>query len=267
MTTLAYLLLLLLLLAASATALDIAFESITCDQNLPAFAYNGDIQVTCDGSKRCSLGQSVLISGSLQYRGLSSSGAYNNTGYASADLKLVTLEYSLFKHLPFNFCGDWVSSTQNYNLECPTNGAYSFQIPYVLPWDNDDFTSWFATGWRGTSDLVIYSEPDSSTGTLLVDCELAWSTYMTESNEEGWATLPSAAQAAIALVAVAAFMCLCCTWLTCCRKRTNHVTDEEYAKEFRVLDDAEDKEQKAKTEKEEQAYRINVSMRNPDWGA
>jgi hypothetical protein len=32
--------------------------------------------------------------------------------YASADLNLATLEYGLFSHLPFNFCGDWGKSTR-----------------------------------------------------------------------------------------------------------------------------------------------------------
>ena len=122
-------------LAGLADALDLEFNSISCDTTLPAFAYDGDIQVTCydevnGGSrKRCSLGQQVLISGRLQYRDLlsyfpssSSNGGggdddvyyadadtnSNKTiGYASANLTLATIEYGLFNSLPFNFCGDW----------------------------------------------------------------------------------------------------------------------------------------------------------------
>ena len=131
-------------------ALDLEFNSIQCDTTLPAFAYDGDIQVTCSDNvhggtrKRCSLGQQILISGRLQYRDLmayfpdaygdayiadddasaaaaaaaASSSSNNTIGYASANLTLATIEYGLFQNLPFNFCGDWGRFFTNKQLSC-----------------------------------------------------------------------------------------------------------------------------------------------------
>mmetsp|Transcript_2533 Transcript_2533/g.5520 ORF Transcript_2533/g.5520 Transcript_2533/m.5520 type:complete len:363 (-) Transcript_2533:207-1295(-) len=261
-------------------ALDLEFNSIQCDTTLPAFAYDGDIQVTCyddvNGGtrKRCSLGQQILISGRLQYRDLTAyfptsydadadadgyaydgANSNNTIGYASANLTLATIEYGLFQYLPFNFCGDWVRQYQTYqeqynnndggyddgssSSQCPSDGIYMFQVPYVLPFDDFDIASWFATGWSGASDLVIYNDPDvtNTERQELVNCRLHWSTYVTESpNSDGWAAFPSAAQVAIVLASIAAFLCLCCTWLTCCRSNNDQVTDEEYTKEFQTMD-------------------------------
>lgn len=121
-------------LVSPVSALDLEFESITCDTALPAFAYDSGIQVTCSNgnggrSHRCTLGQTLLIQGRLHYNNLSSyfpydednddDEVYDNSNnvtkaiaYASADLNLATLEYGLFSHLPFNFCGDWGKSTR-----------------------------------------------------------------------------------------------------------------------------------------------------------
>ncbi len=201
-------------------------------------------------------------------------------GYASADLKLLSVEYALFNYLPFNFCGDWVQSgTYNVNA-CPNDGTYSFGVPYTLPWDDGDITTWFATGWQGYSNLKIWS---NSTGSeqdeLLTSCVLHWKTYVTPMNEEdGWKTLPSAAQATIILGIMAVLMFFCCAYLSFCRRRrrNRHVTDADYAKpdeeggetpttDFTIFESEKDRLERARKEKEENVHKININMKEPDW--
>mmetsp|Transcript_28113 Transcript_28113/g.76272 ORF Transcript_28113/g.76272 Transcript_28113/m.76272 type:complete len:271 (+) Transcript_28113:219-1031(+) len=224
-----------LLLAASriafTNALDIEFDRIECDEKLPAYVSFAEIQMTCDNgaNTRCSFGSDVNMKGILFYHNLNQY-TFNNTAYASANLKLLSVEYNLFEFFPVDFCGDWV---QHYNYtyegqECPDwDGYYSFNLPYTLPFDDDDVTMWFATGWQGISAIEIRSDQTESSP-LLGYCTLYWDTYVTPSNEDGWRTMPSAAQAGVVVGAILAFLCCCCTWATCCRRRTKHVTDIGY---------------------------------------
>jgi hypothetical protein len=208
------------------------------------------------------------------------SNIWNTTGYASADLKLLSLEYSLFNFLPFNFCGDWVRQGQYNNSPCPYDGVYTFTIAYTLPWDDGDITTWFATGWQGVSDLIIYKNAtQSDDNELLASCTMHWKTYVTQGDEsDGWKTLPSAAQAAIIMVSILAFLLCCGTYLTCCRRnrRRRHVTDADYAPgesaeivapkgEFTLFDDKSTREQKQKRVKDEMIHKINLSLKEPDW--
>jgi len=222
-------LLLALACIGCAGALDVAFDTIQCDESLPAFALADNVQMTCnDGeSTRCSFGQDVLITGSLQYQGLDQY-IYNNTGYASANLRLLSVEYKLFEDHPINFCGDWIETTSS-SSDCATgDGSFYFNIPYTLPYDDDDITTWFATGWSGVSTLQVRS----NSGNPLSDCRLSWHTYVTPSEEEGWKTMPSSAQSGIVLASVLTAILCCCTYITCCRKRKKHVTDENYYNQF-----------------------------------
>ena len=52
-----------------AQALDIAFDTIQCDQTLPAFASTNDVRMTCNNgeSTRCSFGDDVMIRGTREY--------------------------------------------------------------------------------------------------------------------------------------------------------------------------------------------------------
>ena len=154
-------------------------------------------------------------------------------GYASANLRLLSIEYNLFQFYPFDFCGDWASA-YNYTYdgqECPdSDGFYSFEIPYTLPWDDDDITTWFATGWQGVSNVEIHSD-QSSDSTLIGYCTLHWHTYVTPSQEEGWRTMPSAVTSGIVLGSFFAALFCCCTFATCCRRRKKHATDVGYLKD------------------------------------
>ena len=221
------------------------------------------------------LSLSLSFSLTVQYSGLYTYVSnQNNTGYASADLNLLSVEYNLFNFLPFNFCGDWVSSGRYNDGACPSDGQYTFSVPYTLPWDDGDITTWFATGWQGNSNLIIYSSPAEDNSTLLASCTLHWKTYVTknETADEGWKTLPSAAQVAIIMASVLACMCCCCFYLSCCRRRRRkkHVTDIDYEGtdlgRFKIFDDKKIKEEQKKKEKDELLYKINVNMKDePDW--
>mmetsp|Transcript_11125 Transcript_11125/g.26735 ORF Transcript_11125/g.26735 Transcript_11125/m.26735 type:complete len:272 (-) Transcript_11125:109-924(-) len=215
-------------------ALDIVLGSVKCDESLPVYAFPEDVQMTCNNgeSNRCSFGQDVLIEGSLQYNTLNR--YTNGTGYVSANLRLLSVEYNLLEFYPINYCGDWINTNNDTDngMPCPNwNGEHAFVIPYTLPWDDDDITTWFATGWSGVSSLQIRNG-NTKGNTLLTDCTLKWHTYVTPSRQEGWKTMPSAAQAGIVLASVlTAFLC-CCTYITCCRRRKRHVTDIGYYNAF-----------------------------------
>lgn len=219
-------------------SLDLAFDSLTCDTSLPTYADDNGITMTCNGSDRCSLGDSSLIMGSLVYNGLENWAVGNNTGYVSAKLQLMTMEYELFEYLPFNFCGDWVVNGNAQNKanggDCPSDGRYYFAIPYTLP-ENHDLTTWFATGWEGVSYLKIYKNQGYQSA-MLANCKVHFKTFVTGSDEENWYSLPSAAQTTLALFAVLGLMCTCCLCLAC-RPETKHPTDEDYQTEFSAMEE------------------------------
>jgi hypothetical protein len=89
----------------------------------------------------------------VQYHSLnqySSSGI----GYASANLRLMSVRYNILELFPINLCGDWIESyTSNYDAGnssdiCPGwDGSYFFSVPYTLPYDEDGITTWLATGY------------------------------------------------------------------------------------------------------------------------
>jgi hypothetical protein len=153
----------------------------------------------------------------------------------------MTLEFDLFSDLSVKFCGDWVSAKQDG--DCPGDGSYHFQVPYTLP-KNDDFTTWFATGWKGTAFISIasdrYSTYDNSTSETspvqLGYCELHFSTYTTESNAADWKTLPSAMTVSLTLVGIVAAMACCCCFLMC-RRRQRYVSDEPDEGAFQRMED------------------------------
>ena len=143
----------------------------------------------------------------------STDNGYTNTGYVSAKLQLMTLQYDLFEFLPFGFCGDWITE-QNGNNACPGNGTYYFSVPYELP-DDNDFRTWFATGWQGTAYLKIF-QTRSEDSPLLAHCRLHFRTYVTDNGDF---TLPSAAQATLFLFAILGGMISILVCITCRKKK------------------------------------------------
>ena len=177
----------------------------------------------------------LFFLGLVHYVDMEENGLSNTTGYASADLQLMTLEYELFQLLPFNFCGDFIKrSAYNFNY-CPQNGKYHFEVPYTLPQQHDDYATWFASGWAGTSYLSIHTARDADSP-LLAHCKLEFKTFVTQSNESGWQTLPSAAVVTLILAGIVAcmFSMLC---FMACQPRKKHVTDDIYENEFRALEE------------------------------
>eukprot|EP00536_Pseudo-nitzschia_multiseries_P002553 jgi/Psemu1/283801/fgenesh1_pg.34_\ len=252
----------LLLLAASRVAftdaLDIELDRIVCDETLPSYVSVADVQMTCNSgaNTRCSFGTDIHLKGIMHYHNLNEY-MYNTTGYASANLRLLSVEYSLFESFPVDLCGDWV---QHYNYtyngqQCPDwDGYYSFNLQYTLPWDDDDITMWFATGWEGVSNLEIYAAPYENSP-LLAYCSMHFNTYVTPFEEDGWQTMPSAAQAGVAVGGLLVLLCCCCTYITCCRRRKKHVTDIGYyndeAIDYEIYEDLQGKTKKGVDQVEE----------------
>jgi hypothetical protein len=168
------------------------------------------------------------------YNGLEDYSLSNTTGFSSAKLQLMTLEYDLFQFLPFNFCGEWIENASYNYQECPEDGVYHFEIPYQLP-ETEGISAWFASGWEGISYLKIYgSESDQSA--MLTHCKLHFKTYVTDTGEENWYTLPSAATATIILFSILGclFMTVLCL---ACRPRKKHPTDDDYGTTFKAMED------------------------------
>jgi hypothetical protein len=184
------------------------------------------------------------------YEGVEEAGLHNATAYATADLKLITLQYDLFNDLSVKFCGDWVSAKQSG--DCPGDGSYHFELPYTLP-KSHDFTTWFATGWKGTATISItndrfntYDNSTSDTSPIQLGyCELHFSTYTTDSDAAGWRTLPSAMTVSLTLIGVIAAMTCCCCYLMC-RRRQRYVTDEPDESTFKRMEDGKETKTLAK---------------------
>ena len=150
----------------------------------------------------------------------------------------------------------------------PTDGVTDFEVPYTLP-TSFDATTWFASGWRGVSYLQIQADRYNSSATL-AHCKLTFETFVTQSNDEDWQTLPSAAVATISLLSIIAamLMCICCL---ACRPSRKQVTDDAYfgRKEdpvtaYRNMEEAREKEEEQETEENaEKAFRISKKMKYP----
>lgn len=155
------------------------------------------------------------------------------------------MHYELFHVLPFNFCGEWIKNGRyNYN-ECPGDGKYHFEVPYQLP-KSYDSTVWLATGWQGSSEMKVYAQRDEESQVIL-DCKLHFKTYVTQSNESDWKTLPSAAAVTFSLVGIIVLM-TCCLCYLACRPLRKHVTDEDYSTDFRKLEEGKPKKVEAAKE-------------------
>eukprot|EP00934_Nitzschia_sp_Nitz4_P002129 Nitzschia sp. Nitz4//scaffold38_size140716//130641//131506//NITZ4_003176-RA/size140716-augustus-gene-0.141-mRNA-1//-1//CDS//3329550165//2129//frame0 len=256
----------LLSLLGTVSALDLVLDDLECDASLPAYALENGITMTCNGENRCTLGDSAVISGDLIYQNLEESGVQNHTGYTSAKLNLMTLDYQLFDLLPFNFCGDWISYSQGVEGDCPGNGQYHFEIPYTLP-TNDDYKTWFATGWAGVSYLKIYTYR-SEQSALLAHCKVNFKTYVTSSKEDNWYTLPSAATTTMFLFGIALSMFLIVLCLAC-RPAQKHPTDDDYVLDFSPMKDTPSTKKSTRDEEvgedlDDRIGRLSMKMEYPN---
>lgn len=174
---------------------------------------------------------------SVIYQGLDTFGLNGTMGYVSAKLQLMTMEYNLFSFLPFNFCGEWIMNAAYNYQECPSDGVYHFEVPYKLP-ESQGISTWFASGWEGVSYLKIY-KAQKDTSAMLAHCKIHFKTYVTDTGESNWYTLPSAAQTTIILFGVlgALFLLVLCL---ACRPRRRHPTDDDYDAHFKEFEDDEE---------------------------
>ena len=199
------------------------------------------------------------------YEGVEDAGLHNATAYATAELNLMTLQFELFNDLSVKFCGDWVSAQSG--VSCPADGSYHFEVPYTLP-KSDSFTTWFATGWKGTAFISITNDrsttSNNSTGPVQLGyCELHFSTFTTESDASEWKTLPSAMTVSLALVALVASMACCCCYLMC-RKRQRSVTDEPEEGMFQRMEDGKQTKSLAKLSVAKEVV-ASRKKDEPDW--
>lgn len=204
----------------------------------------------------------------VNYNNLAMYTSYNSSGYASANLQMLSLQYELFQNLPFNFCGEWVQNSYGYsNVTCPYDGYYHFDLNYQLP-PNEDKSSWFASGWTATSEITIKSSRSES-ASILADCKLEFHTYVTQNQESEWQSLPSAAVVTLSLLGAALAMCvvICCL---ACRKKTKRVTDRDFDEFQKMQDDDDDTKGDSDDESVNIARKIARKMRYgepgvPDW--
>jgi len=184
----------------------------------------------------------------VYYEGLTPSDDNSTTlGYATGNLQLMTVDYDLFQLLPIDFCGDWVYDS---NFGCPDDGIYHFQFPYPLP-SAEGINAWFASGWQGISYLKVY-KAEKTTSALMAHCKLHFKTYVTDSGESNWYTLPSAAQATIVLFAVIGALFLIIMCMACRTSNDPHPTDPDYTTaDYKTMD--EDAKTVATTRADEEA--------------
>ena len=169
----------------------------------------------------------------VYYEGLTATDNENTTmGYATGNLQLMTVDYDLFQLLPIDYCGDWVYDS---NFGCPDDGIYHFQFPYQLP-GAEGINAWFASGWQGISYIKVYSA-EKTTSTLMAHCKLHFKTYVTDSGESNWYTLPSAAQATIVLFGVIGSLFLIILCMACRTSNEPHPTDPDYTTDYKTMDE------------------------------
>jgi hypothetical protein len=170
------------------------------------------------------------------YNGVANTGIQNNVGYLSAELQLMTLEYTFFEFLPVPLCfynekayefqqevegedGSRRLSDNDY-ANCPNDGSYPFLVTYTLPSAGKGSRSWLASGWSGNGYLRLYAAENENM--LIGECQMTVSTYVTKqsSSSSGFFDTPSAAMVAgITIGSLAALLLLCCSCYCCCRRQ------------------------------------------------
>ena len=202
----------------------------------------------------------------MTYNGLDTYGLYNNTGYATAELQLLTVDYELFELLPFNFCGNFVNDQSGYysNTTCPGDGYYNFHLAYQLP-ENDDKSTWFATGWTATTEFMIFSSRYQG-ASILADCKLEFHTSVSQAQQTGeWKSLPSAAIVTLSLLGAGLCMILTICVLAC-RPKRKRATDIDYGQDFKRMDETDG--ESVESDKVQKARKVSVQMRyngEADW--
>lgn len=142
---------------------------------------------------------------------------------------------------------------------CPDDGRYPFKLDYTLP-ENHDSTTWFASGWTATSEIMIYSSRTESS-IILADCKLEFHTYVTHNQEIAeWKELPSAATITFALLTVAMFLCMLVCYLACRKTKAKEEVNNEFD-DFQKYIDSIDEDEKTVGTHIEVARKISRKLR------
>lgn len=225
---------LLLFLVPSSLALDLQINSFTCDETLPVTVK--DLTMVCDNnSTRCTFGSSVNLQGKIQYNGLAKTGFYNdNTGhmYVSAGMKFASITYTLMDSYAVPVCWSYEGGRrmafQDRELGngCPDDGVYPYSFQYKFPSNDNNFVSWFSSGWRGTAQIHLYSLSRTEAGQNYENyaigyCEATFDTSVTTSaSSKGFLKTPKSSTTLgilCAILAASLLVCVYCYW--CAKKR------------------------------------------------
>jgi hypothetical protein len=168
------------------------------------------------------------------YSGLEDSGVVDNTAYASSELSLFTLTYNLFDDLAIPLCDE--SMTANEGYECPADGSYNYGITYTLPSAGKESQSWLASGWQGSGEIKLYAAESATT--LIGDCTLSLSTFVTQDSESSSKLKTPAASVVAGTLAglLVAGLLLCVACCCCGKKRKTVDAARSDPKEDKVMD-------------------------------
>ena len=136
--------------------------------------------------------------------------------FVSASLKFTTLAFDMLQYLQVPICGEYITEDENNENECPGDGIYDFNIPYVLP-NQETAATWLVSGWSGAGEVTFFSEANNI-GSLIGSCKLRFTTAVTQSTTNpvlSKVPFPSALITAIVLVAFVAFLVLTCLFRMC----------------------------------------------------
>lgn len=175
-------------------------------------------------------GRQALVShnpcGSVYYNKVYKTGIYDNIGYITTDIELLTLQYNLHEMMPIPLCSDSLTAGSNNQNACPGDGSYGFSFSYKLPSAGEKSTSWLASGWAGSGIMRIYAEQDESM--KIGECTFDLKTYVTPTADQGFFQAPSAAATVGIVLGGLAAIALVCLYCYCCaKKRKQKLADEE----------------------------------------
>lgn len=147
----------------------------------------------------------------VQFTGVDEEGLVDGYAFVSADLQLVGLEYQLLQYLQVPICGIYMAVDEDREEECPADGVYEFNVPYVLP-EEESKATWLATGWQGTTEILVYAEANNA-DSLMGSCRLNFATAVTAAEGNSIMSkvpVPSAMVTALVILAFAALLIMSC---------------------------------------------------------
>jgi hypothetical protein len=185
----------------------------------------------------------VICCSIVYYSGVANTGITDSIGYATGDISLMAMDFSLFEMMPIPLCDASLTAGSSNANQCPGDGSYDYSVVYNLPKSGADSASWLASGWSGTGYLEIYAAQDQ-VDMLIGKCTIGLKTSVTHSSAtQGLFQTPSAATTTgIVLGALAAAALVCVYCYCCCKKRQKTKKDlldkgDDVTSSFRRMDD------------------------------